>query len=65
MDIEGATGRRPFKERNAYGTANEIKLAISAGSSGREVGSPRLCQVPGRCCADEVTERQRYEVDYD
>lgn len=34
MDIEGATGRRPFK-KNAYDTANEIRLAISTGCSGR------------------------------
>lgn len=60
MDIEGATGRRPFKEKNAYDTANEIRLAISTGCSGRVVGSPRLCQVPGQC-----DERQKYEVECD
>lgn len=42
MDIEGAKGKRPFKERNAYDTANEIRLAISTGCSGRVVGSPRF-----------------------
>lgn len=43
-----------FKERNAYDTANEIRLAISTGCSGKVAGSPRVYQDTGWCCADKV-----------